>query len=265
VSVQNTLARLALQPNDRGLDMKRSRLVRTAAAIGSATALAVLTAAAAGQSAATHARGSGSIRPGDFDFVSRITNPYLPYRPGSVWVYAGVRDGQTQRDVVTVTHRTRRILGVACTVVIDVATHGSTVLERTEDWFAQDRQGNVWYFGEATASYEGGQVDTSGSWQAGVGGARAGIVMTAHPSVGDAHRQEYWRGQAEDQYWLVDLAQRVHTPALDSSHALLTLEWTRLEPGVIDRKYYVRGVGLVKEQSAQGPLEVAALVRFTQA
>lgn len=196
-------------------------------------------------------------------FVPRITNPYLPLTPGSVWVYTGLKDGQTQRDVVTATHKTKTILGIRATVVTDVATHGTTVLERTTDWYAQDVHGNVWYLGERTAAYEHGQVDHSGSWEAGVDGAKPGIVMTAHPQVGDTHRQEYLRGEAEDQYWLVDLAQHVKTPFVTTSHAALTLEWTRLEPGVIDRKYYVRGIGLVAELSAQGPQETARLVRYS--
>ncbi len=216
---------------------------------------------------ATLALGAGTTSaaapPAKGGFVSRITNPYMPLTPGSRWVYTGVKDGQSQRDVVTVTHGTKRILGIEATVVTDVATHGITVLERTTDWFAQDVHGNVWYLGEQTAAYENGQVDHSGSWQAGVDGARPGIVMTAHPQVGDTHRQEFLKGEAEDQYWLVDLAQRVRTPFVTTSHAVLTLEWTRLEPGVIDRKYYVRGIGLVAELSAQGPRETARLVHHT--
>jgi hypothetical protein len=217
--------------------------------------LATLALGAGASSAATPPAGGG--------FVHRITNPYMPLTPGSRWVYIGVKDGQSQRDVVTVTHSTKRILGIDATVVTDVATHGRTVLERTTDWFAQDVHGNVWYLGERTAAYENGQVDHSGSWQAGVDGARPGIVMNAHPQVGDTHRQEYLKGEAEDQYWLVDLAQRVRTPYVTTSHAALTLEWTRLEPGVIDRKYYVRGIGLVAELSAQGPRETARLVHHT--
>jgi hypothetical protein len=216
---------------------------------------------------ATLALGAGTTSaaapPAKGGFVSRITNPYMPLTPGSRWVYTGVKDGQSQRDVVTVTHGTKRILGIEATVVTDVATHGITVLERTTDWFAQDVHGNVWYLGEQTAAYENGQVDHSGSWQAGVDGARPGIVMTAHPQVGDTHRQEFLKGEAEDQYWLVDLAQRVRTPFVTTSHAVLTLEWTRLEPGVIDRKYYVRGIGLVAELSAQGQRETARLVHHT--
>jgi hypothetical protein len=152
---------------------------------------------------------------------------------------------------------------VRCTAITDVATHGARALERTTDWYAQDRAGDVWYFGEATAAYSpGGGVDRSGSWLAGVHGARPGIVMTAHPRIGDAHRQEYWPGHAEDQYWLVALRQRVHVPAGTFTQAVRTLEWSRLEPSVIDEKFYVSGVGVVRETAAQGPVEVANLVRM---
>jgi hypothetical protein len=232
-------------------------------AVGVAVAAAVATVAAV---AAVHgsARAATSGAAGRVGFARHITNPYLPYRPGSTWVYAGVKDGVTQTDVVHVTDRTRMIDGVRCTSITDVATHGARVLERTIDWYAQDRRGNVWYFGEATKAYgPAGQVDTSGSWLAGVHGARPGIVMTAHPAVGDAHRQEYWAGHAEDQYWLVDLGSRVSVPFGTFARAARTLEWSRLEPGVIDEKMYVRGVGVVQERAAEGPPEVARLVRFT--
>jgi hypothetical protein len=224
-------------------------------------AIAACAAALVGHSSSTPtARGAQTVE--SANFVRHITNPWLPWRPGSVWVYRGVKDGQVQRDVVRVLSRTKTILGVRCTVVSDIATHDGTVLESTRDWYAQDRAGNVWYFGEATADYTEGSVDRSGSWQAGVGGARPGIVMTAHPKVDDAYRQEYWRGHAEDQYWLVDLHQRVTVPYGSFAGAALTLEWSRLEPFVIDRKTYVKGIGVVREVAAEGPHETANLVRF---
>jgi hypothetical protein len=177
---------------------------------------------------------------------------------------SGIKDGATQTDTVVVTHRTRTIDGVRATSITDVAMHGPNVLERTTDWYVQDNTGNVWYFGEATKAYlPNGTVDTPGSWLAGVHGARPGIVMTPHPAVGDAHRQEYWPGHAEDQYWLVDVAQTVTVPFVTSHHAALTLEWSRLEPTVIDQKYYVHGIGVVKELTAKGPTEYANLVRYT--
>jgi hypothetical protein len=193
-----------------------------------------------------------------------ITNPYLPLTPGSVWVYKGIKDGVTQTDVVKATSKTKTIVGVRTTLVTDVATHGGRVLESTRDYYAQDAAGNVWYFGEKTKAYgPNGQVDTSGSWQAGVHGARQGIFMTAHPAVDDAHRQEYDRGNAEDQYWLVDLHHHVAVPFVTSHHAALTIEWSRLEPKVIDEKSYVPGIGPVREVAVQGRTEFADLVRFT--
>jgi hypothetical protein len=228
--------------------------------LAAAGALAAAALAAGTMPAGAAAPGRGADR----HFVATITNPYLPYRPGSKWVYRGVKDGVTQTDTVVVTHRIRMIQGIRATTITDVATHGSRVLERTTDWYAQDARGNVWYLGEATKAYgPNGAVDTSGSWLTGVHGARPGIVMTAHPRVGDAHRQEYWRGHAEDQYWLVDLNQHVKVPFVTSDHAALTMEWSRLEPGIIDQKYYVRGIGVVRELAARGPTEFANLVSFT--
>src|SRR3954451_12789801 len=234
--------------------MKRGTWIR--AAVGAAAAVAA--AGLIGRGATTPARGAQAVNPGHF--VEHITNPWLPWKPGSLWVYRGVKDGQTQKDVVGVLARSKTILGVHCTVIGDVASHNGTVLERTRDWYAQDRAGNVWYFGENTAEYSGGTVDRSGSWQAGVHDAKPGIVMTADPRVGDAHRQEYWRGHAEDQYWLVDLHQHVTVPFGSFRNAALTLEWSRLEPFVIDRKTYVKGIGVVREVTAEGPHETANLV-----
>jgi hypothetical protein len=231
------------------------------ATLASVTALAAVVGVIHGSGSA-----QGSARPAapHSEFVRTITNPYLPYRPGSRWVYRGVKDGVTQTDTVVVTHRTRVIDGVSATALTDIATHDSRVLESTTDWYAQDAKGNVWYFGEATKAYSpDGTVDTSGSWLAGVHGALPGIVMTSHPRVGDAHRQEYWQGHAEDQYWLVDLRQTVTVPFLASHHAALTMEWSRLEPGVIDQKYYVRGIGVIKEIAVRGPAEYANLVSYT--
>jgi hypothetical protein len=238
--------------------MKR---IRALAVVTTAATAAVIASQLAGGSSPARAGSAGPpFRP--HQFVRYVSNPWFPLKPGSLWVYRGVKDGVGQRDVVRVRRRTRTILGITATVVSDVATHNGRVLERTEDWYAQDRDGNVWYLGENTAAFEDGSIDRSGSWQAGRHGAEAGIIMTAQPQVGDTHRQEYWRGQAEDQYWLVDLGQRADVPYGSFRHAALTLEWSRLEPGVIDRKLYVHGIGVVQELAAQGPPERAALVRF---
>jgi hypothetical protein len=242
------------------LSHARQRIAHAGAALAIAAAAAAAVLASADTSAA---RGRTAHHP-PRRWVRTITNTYLPMRPGAVWVYRGVKDGQTQVDTVRVTGRTRMIAGAHATAVRDVARHGATVLEQTTDWYAQDRQGNVWYLGEATRErLPNGTFDTSGSWLSGVHGARPGIVMTAHPSVDDAHRQEYWPGHAEDQYWLVDLHQRVSVPFVTTADALRTFEWSRLEPGVIDQKSYVRGIGVVQELAVRGPKEVARLVSYT--
>jgi hypothetical protein len=239
------------------------RLLQLTTAVAAVAALGATLGAAMSSSAPGHPARRAAPLIDPESFAGKITNPYLPLRPGAVWVYTGVRDGEAVRDLVRVTHRTRVILGVRTTEVRDVLTHAGKVLEATTDWYAQDEHGTVWYFGEATKSFEGGTVDTAGSWLAGSHGATPGIVMTAHPRVGDAHRQEFWRDHAEDQYWLVDLEQRVTVPFGRFSHAAMTFEWTRLDPGIIDRKFYVRGIGNVAERSATGPLEATELVSLT--
>jgi hypothetical protein len=198
------------------------------------------------------------------NFVTTIDNPYFPLVPGTTFVYEGVRDGQNQRDEVVVTHETKVIQGVTCVVVQDTATHAGTLLEKTEDWYAQDAEGNVWYFGEDTAEYEDGQVSsTEGSWQSGVDGAQPGIVMDAHPEVPTSYRQEYYKGQAEDMAWVVSLGRPVDVPFGSFEDGLLTIEWSPLEPKVIDEKYYAPGVGLVLEVAAAGGDERAELVSVT--
>lgn len=196
-------------------------------------------------------------------FVARVDNPWFPLRPGTVLLYRGVKDGEPSREVLTVTRQTRRILGVSSTVVRDRLYLNGQLEERTQDWYAQDRAGNVWYLGEATAElYPDGSVKTrEGSWQAGVDGARAGIFMPAHPHRGQSGVQELYKGHAEDRFRVLDLTASVRTPAVASKRALLTREWTPLEPGAVDHKLYVRGIGTVLEQAVKGGDERNELVR----
>jgi hypothetical protein len=211
-------------------------------------------------SLAPGAGASSTLRPGDF--VAHVDNPWFPLTPGTVYVYRGVKDGQPSRDVVTVTHATRTIEGVRTTSVRDDLYVEGRLAERTTDWYAQDRAGNVWYFGEDTAELDvsGRVTSREGSWLAGAQGARAGIYMPAHPSVGRTGRQEYLKGHAEDHFRVVALDTTVAVPALASRRALLTEEWTPLEPGVLDHKFYVRGVGTVLERTVKGGSERSALV-----
>jgi hypothetical protein len=195
-------------------------------------------------------------------FVDRVDNPWFPLTPGTTFVYRGVKDDEPARDVVTVTRRTKVIQGVRCTVVRDLLYLNGKLAERTSDWYAQDANGNVWYYGEATAELDrkGRVKTTEGSWQSGVDGARAGIFMPARARVGRSFRQEYSKGQAEDHFQVLSLDSSVKVPYTSSRHALLTKEWTPLEPDALDHKLYVRGVGLVKEQTVKGGDERAVLV-----
>jgi hypothetical protein len=218
---------------------------------------------ASAQAAATPSSGSTAPIFDPTSFVAVVDNPYYPLKPGAKWVYQGMRDGVVQRDLVEVTNRTRMVDGVRAIVETDVATHNGTVLEKTEDWYAQDKQGNVWYLGESTVSYDNGVADTEGSWTAGVGGALPGIIMPAHPRVTDSFRQEFFSGQAEDMFWVVEDQQTVKVQFGTFRHVIRTLEFTRLEPDVIDTKFYAPGIGIIREASAAGPQETADLVSFT--
>jgi hypothetical protein len=177
--------------------------------------------------------------------IGRSVNPhpYFPLVRGSVRVYKGGSESIT----VTVTSETRTILGVRCAVVRDVVKENGTLIEDTKDYFAQDIYGNVWYFGEISLNYEGGElVDIDGSWTAGRDGAKAGLIMKAHPALGDVYRQEFSLGNAEDVAEVLSLRGSARVPATSAScsgNCLITKESTPLEPGAIEHKYYARGVG----------------------
>ena len=196
-------------------------------------------------------------------FVQGVDNPYYPLTPGTTLVYKGVRDGRSQTDRVFVTDRTRQIQGVDAMVVRDVATHRDTLIEKTFDWFAQDDQGNVWYLGEDTKEYDrhGHVTSTEGSWEAGVNGAQPGIIMEANPQPPDGYRQEFLAGHAEDQAWILHRGGSLQVPHGRVHQVLRTMEWTRLEPNVVDQKYYAPGLGIVYEVTVAGGQEVAKLAR----
>ena len=196
------------------------------------------------------------------NFSTTIDNPYFPLPVGRTLVYRGVKDGQPQEDRVTVTDQTKTVAeGITARVVTDVATHDGTLLEKTSDWYAQDKQGNVWYVGEDTAHYlANGKVDTSGSWEAGVHDAEPGLVMEANPQIPDSYRQEFLTGQAEDTAWIVDRSGSTTVPYGTLKNVLTSLEATRLEPGAYDQKVYAPGIGIAREQALTGAPEFAELV-----
>jgi hypothetical protein len=195
-------------------------------------------------------------------FTTKIDNPYLPLAPGSRWVYHDRLTGE--RTVVRVTNETKRIAnGVTARVIRDTVRKKGRVVEDTSDWYAQDERGSVWYMGEDTKEYAHGKVSsTEGSWEAGVDGARAGIAMPGHPRVGRQYRQEYYAGQAEDMARVLSVDDQVEVPAGHYKRALLTREWTPLEPDVLEYKLYARGVGVVLETTVSGGAERNELVSF---
>ena len=196
-------------------------------------------------------------------FSATIDNPWFPLKPGTRYEYVGIKDGRPSRDVVVVTHQVRTIQGAPCVAVSDRLYVEGKLHERTTDWYTQDRRGNVWYFGEDTAEFDrnGHVTSTEGTWLAGVNGAEPGIYMPAHPRVGQTGRQEYYKGHAEDHFRVAAVLGTVTSGAQNS---VLTEETTPLEPGVVDNKLYVRGIGTVVELTVKGGSERNQLISVTR-
>ena len=187
------------------------------------------------------------------DFTTTIDNEYFPMKPGTTFLYVG----KGERDEMSVTHQTKKVMGVECVVVDDRAWEDGKLIEKTYDWFAQDSKGTVWYFGEDTKEYENGEVvSTKGSWEAGVDGAKPGIVMPADPKVGQSYHQEYYPGEAMDMAKVLSVNTSISVPYGSFDQVLETREWTPLQPGFSEKKYYVRGVGPLGNPADLGLLDV---------
>lgn len=178
------------------------------------------------------------------DFLSKIDNKYLTFMPGKKFIYEGKTEEGIERTEVYATHETKKILGVNTIVIWDRVWLNDELIEDTKDWYAQDKYGNVWYFGEDSKEIVNGKVvSTKGSWQAGIDGAKPGIVMKANPQVGDSYRQEYYEGEAEDMAEVVSLGVKIKVKYGSFSDCLQTREWNPLEPGDEEYKYYCPEVG----------------------
>lgn len=201
------------------------------------------------------------------DFSATVDNPYFPLKPGTTLIYRGTKDELPGLEILHVSNQTKRILGVPCVVVQDVLSLGGHVEETTLDYYTQDKDGNVWYFGEDTQELNAkGQIlNTEGSWMAGVDGAQPGIFMAANPEIGKPYRQEYYPGQAEDFFAALSTTDPVTVPYRMFPNSLLTREWSPLEPNTLDHKNYVKGIGEVAEVSVKGPLERFVLVDYRPA
>ncbi len=198
------------------------------------------------------------------DFVSTIDNPFFPMAVGTVWVYReSDPKGNAQRVEVTVTDRTKTILGIDATVVHDKVTEDGELVENTFDWYAQDVCGNVWYMGEKTKEYENGEVvTTAGSWEAGVDGAEAGVVMPGDPQVGLTYRQEYYAGEAEDAGEILSLSEQAQVPFGHFRDVLLTKDTTPLHRRILEYKLYAPGVGPVLVMGVSGGSDREELLSF---
>jgi len=194
------------------------------------------------------------------EFSPDVTNPWFPLEPGTQWTYREVsEDGEVQRVVVTATTETRMIAnGVEARIVRDTVSLDGEIIEDTFDWYAQDADGTVWYLGEDTAEFEDGEISShEGSFEAGVDGAQAGVIMPAEPAVGQAYRQEYYKGVAEDNGEVLALDGTATVPAGSYDGLLQTADTNALEPDVLEHKYFARGVGTVlTEDVGSGGREV---------
>jgi hypothetical protein len=212
------------------------------------------------KSAATY---TVDIRPQNFPTSTTIDNPYFPLVPGTRQIYEGNTPEGRQRTVVEVTRDTKRILGIKNMVVHDIVTLDGKPSEDTYDWYAQDKDGNVWYFGEATKKTgAGGKADTKGSFEAGVDNALPGIIMEGHPKVGDSYRQEYYQGVAEDRADVLSTSASATVAAGAYKDLVKTKDYTLLDSAApIENKYFARGVGFILVEHITGPPERVELLR----
>jgi hypothetical protein len=240
-------------------------VVAAAVAVGCGSDDSESSNASATETAGSLPTGADHVNLDPAEFTTQIDNPWWPMRPGSRWVYDEVEDGEHLGVEVTVTDETKVVDGIEARVVHDVvSTPGGEPVEVTDDLYAQDSDGNVWYLGEKTAEYENGKpVSTAGSFEAGVDGAEAGVIMPADPKPGLEYREEYYPGEAEDAAKVLSLDEQAEVPAGHYSDTLMTSNFNPLEPKVQEYKLYAEGVGPVLTLHSSGSTGSEELVRFT--
>jgi hypothetical protein len=212
--------------------------------------------------------GSDPVNLDPADFSADITNPYWPMKPGTRWIYRGVEQGEPSQDIViVVTTSTKKLAnGITARVVRDTARAEGQIIEDTLDWYAQDSEGNVWYMGEQTAEFEKGKVvSRDGSWEAGKDGALPGILIPAQPQVGQQYRQEFKKGEAEDNGQVLATNHLVEVEAGQYKGALVTMDTSTIEPDVVEFKFYAPDVGPLLALDISGGAGREELVKVDKA
>jgi hypothetical protein len=208
-----------------------------------------------------HGPYSPSLEPANF--ITTVNNRYFPLKPGTAFHYQGFKDAASQTDDMVVTHQKKQILGITCTVVRDTVSENGKPIERTFDWYAQDKQRNVWYMGEDSFELKNGRfARADDSWKSGVNGAKPGIIMRGNPRPGNVYRQEYYPRFALDQARVLGFKASMKVPQGTYNRPLATVEWSPTDPQ-LERKYYAAGIGEIQEQVVAGGHEGFKLVTVT--
>ena len=248
---------------------RNTKLVAAGGVLAAALALGIVLAANAGTSSTSSGfpRGSEPVNLDPADFSANIDNSRWPMTVGSRWIYrvTDYSDGSVQRDVIKVTNQTKMIAdGIEARVVSDIVTDHGTPTEVTKDWYAQDSDGNVWYFGENTVEYKHGKPSDNGTWEAGVDGNLPGLALPAEPKVGMSYREEYSKGLAEDQSRVLALDGQAEVPAGHYKDVLMTEDFSPIEPKVSELKFYAKGSGqAVLAVDVSGGSDMEQLVKYT--
>jgi len=252
--------------SDRILNIKAAAAATGALAATVVIGLGVAANVGASSTSSGLPRGSDPMNLDPADFSANIDNRRWPMRVGSRWIYrvTDSSDGSQQREVIKVTDQTKMIAdGIEARVVSDIVRDHGRPTEVTKDWYAQDSDGNVWYFGEDTVEYKHGRPIDNGSWEAGVDGALPGVALPAKPKLGMSYREEYSKGEAEDQSRVLALDQQAEVPAGHYTHVLMTEDFSPIEPKVSELKFYAKGSGqAVLAVDVSGGSEREELVKY---
>ena len=202
--------------------------------------------------------GEVNFSPLNFSNSTLLTNKYLPYQIGRKYIFEGETPDGFERNEIERIDAIKVVNGINVAVIRDKVWVDGILEEDTRDWFAQDDYGNVWYMGEDVDNYnpDGSIRDHEGAWEAGVNGAIAGIIMLFDPKPGDSYQQELAEGIAEDKAKVVALGLTIEVPFNTYSNCLKTKEWSDLEKGSVDFKFYAPGIGLIMEQKRNATFEL---------